>query len=97
MTTLDGLFFRISPVVLLDQLMVFDAYFKKPYSVVYFPGVEKTQITAADGKVLYINNLGDIELQLGKIDTLKQYYADFDGLWQFDLGSSDAYTVIVKK
>ncbi len=97
MDILDGLFFRISPEALFDQLMIFDEYFKKPYSIVYFPGVEKTQITAADGKVLYINNLGDIQLQLGKIDILKQYYADFDDLWQFDLWSLDVDTVIVKK
>jgi len=85
MDTLDGLFFRISPEVLFDQLIVFDAYFRKPYNVIYFPGVEKTQITAADGKVLYINNLGDIQLQLGKIDMLKQHYVEFDRLWQIDL------------
>lgn len=97
MDTLDWLFFRISPEALFDQLMIFDAYFKKPYSIIYFPGVEKTQITAADGKVLYINNLGDIELQLGKIDILKQHYTDFDDLWQFDLWSLDTDTVIVKK
>lgn len=97
MDTLDGLFFRISPEVLFDQLIVFDAYFKKPYSVVYFPGVEKTQITAADGKIYYINNLGDIQLQLWKIDMLKQYYTEFDRLWQIDLWSLDADTVIVKK
>jgi hypothetical protein len=97
MDTLDGLFFRIPPQVLFEQLLIFDTYFKKPYSVVYFPGVEKTQITAADGKVLYINNLSDINLQLGKIDLLKKHYADFDSLWQFDLGSLDADTVIVKK
>ncbi len=97
MDTLDGLFFRISPEVLFDQLIVFDAYFRKPYNVIYFPGVEKTQITAADGKVLYINNLGDIQLQLGKIDMLKQHYVEFDRLWQIDLWSLDADTVIVKK
>jgi len=97
MDTLDGLFFRITPEMLFEQLTIFDSYFRKPYSIIYFPGVEKTQITAADGKILYINNLGDIQLQLGKIDILKQNYADFDNLWQFDLGSLDADTVIVKK
>jgi len=34
---LDGLFFKLSPEVLFNQLMVFDNYFKKPYQVVYFP------------------------------------------------------------
>lgn len=97
MDTLDGLFFRIPPEVLFEQLTIFDWYFRKPYSVVYFPWAEKTQITAADGKVLYINNLGDIQQQLAKIDILKEYYEGFDALWQFDLWSLDSDTVIVKK
>lgn len=97
MDTLDGLFFRVAPDTLFTQLLSFDDYFRKPYTVLYFPGVEKTQITAADGKVLYINNLGDIDAQLAKIDMLKKYYPEFDRLWQIDLGSLDQNTVIVKK
>jgi len=97
MDTLDGLFFRIAPDILFTQLSSFDAYFRKPYTIVYLPGVEKTQITAADGKVLYINNLGNIDAQLAKIDMLKKHYPEFDRLWQIDLGSLDQNTVIVKK
>jgi hypothetical protein len=83
--------------MLYSHLLLFDNYFKKPYTVVYFPGWEKIEITAADGKVLYINILGDVQLQLAKIDLLKKYYSDFDRLWKFDLWSLDQHTVIVRR
>lgn len=95
--TLDGLFFKLSPEMLFNQLMVFDAYFKKPYTVIYFPWAEKTQIVAADGKILYINNMWNIDAQLAKIDILKSYYPDFEALRMFDLGSLDIDTLIVRK
>jgi len=95
--TLDGFFFRISPFELYNQFVLLDQYFMKPYQLLYFPGWEKTLITAADGKMLYINNMWSIETQLIKLDLLKRYYDDFDRLWQFDLGSLDENTVIVRK
>ena len=94
---LDGMFFRISPEELYNQLLIFDDYFMKPYDTLYFPGAEKIQITAADGKIIYINNLWDISGQLRKIDLLKEYYDDFDAIWQFDLWSLDKNTVILRK
>ena len=54
---LDGIFFKLSPRELLAQLQVFDTYFKKPYHLVFFPGIERTQITTADGKLITLNNL----------------------------------------
>ena len=95
--SLDGMFFRISPEELYNQLLIFDDYFMKPYDVLYFPGAEKTEIRAADGKILYINNLWNIAAQLNKVDLLKEYYDDFDAIWQFDLGSLDQNTLILRK
>ncbi len=94
---LDGIFFKIDPLLLYEQIMLLDEYLQKPYELLYFPGAEKSRITAADWKILYFNHLGSIPNQLRKIDMLKKYYSDFDNLRQMDLWSLDDHTVIVRK
>lgn len=95
-SAMTGLFFRQSYVDVIEQVDLIYQGFSWLHHVEYLPGGERS-IVYINGRVIYLNNLGDIATQIKNYELLKKYYPGFKQLKEIDLWSIELDKVIVKK
>jgi hypothetical protein len=94
---LKGFFFAKPFDAFVQEVFLLRDAFPRLEKFVYLIGGQRSLLYLPKGKVISVNHLIDIPLQIHKYNYLQTYYTGFSAVNFFDLGSLEKDKVIVTK